>query len=184
MKGLLSEIGTCGYCIRTAFRLAGAAFVSAGIAWLSGNSLALLLTVTASVLCASLWLLHVIVFAFRSAKRETGSQSDSRLSQRREFMRSFIRAGAGMAALTVIGAVTTQAALAQDGDSADRKRANDCRNAKYRCGNQCLTEYNNCMNGCQAQSGFGAIQCIGQCSNDKDSCNSQCEDQESDCNNG
>lgn len=183
LKALLSNIGTCRFCIRTAFLVALASILSACIAWFIGDSLIRLLTATASLLFTALWLLHVVVFAIRSAKREFGYSQGPRLAPRREFMRSFIQAGASILALTAFGAVMNHAAFAQDNDSADSKRASDCRNAKYRCGNQCLDTYNNCMNGCRSQSGFGALQCIGQCGIDKDSCNDECQNQESDCNN-
>ena len=175
------QIGTCGYCIRTTLRLALAACLCVGAAWATCNHLALLLAAAASLLFTCLWLLHIVVFAFRRARRQTGFRPAARLSPRREFMRSFFRAGVGIAALTAIGAVSPLSAFAQDDDPEDRKRRHACDNAKFDCGNACMDAFTQCENRCSTMTGFDALQCIGMCNVDHDSCKSECEYEHGQC---
>jgi hypothetical protein len=158
MKKMVSKIGVCGFCIRSAFR---AVLVSLGCliaAWLSGSHVATLLAVSTSAILLTLWLVHVVVFAARAAIREAQpreSSQDLSLSHRRQFLREFVRAGTSMAAFTALSPVTT-AAFAQNNSEC----LQNCANVRYACYNACRGSN---ISSCQSQCDSNYSACIQRC---------------------
>jgi hypothetical protein len=152
MRYLIAKIGTCGFCIRSAFRAALAASAIASLTFLIHSIVLTAVAVVCGVGLCLLWLLHVIVFGLRTAHRRAADQASEIQSRRRQFMRDFVRAGASVAAFTVLSSVTTPA-FAQ-GDCRNNCSQNNiaCRNScspnDFPCRTQCDNQYRTCIGGC------------------------------------
>jgi hypothetical protein len=123
--GLLRQYGTCSRCINQAFLAAVAAWVWV-VAWLALNpegpyrGIVTGAFLFLSVLLTANWLLHVLVFAFRaSVGAQGGSDGDlgDEGTRKRDFIRRFGAAAAGVAAFSVVTLLSIKPAKAQMGCS-------------------------------------------------------------------
>ena len=90
---LWASLGSCVYCIRSAFRAAMIAWGLSSLIWASGVS-GLLATLIGVVACALtvLWLAHLLAHAFKASGPGTACGSSARLSRRAVFVRAFAAA--------------------------------------------------------------------------------------------